>query len=144
MNNSSTDDFPKCLQLASAVIASFISFLSIVSFVGNSIIIITFLKTLTLRTSVNYLIVNMAISDVISAATNWPLASTEGMLPTLPEWPADRQLPLCVRLDNTQGPLVKLSQWKVYCWSLWKDISQFYDHFSLFWLRDDYELPSCL
>ena len=45
-------------------------------------IIITFLKTSTLRTSVNYLIVNMAISDLISAATNWPLASTEGLLST--------------------------------------------------------------
>ena len=83
MNNSSTDDFPECPQLASAVIASFISFLSIVSFLGNSFIIITFLKTPTLRTSVNYLIVNMAISDVISVATNWPLASTDGLLPTL-------------------------------------------------------------
>ena len=83
MNNSSTDDFPECPQLASTVIASFISLLSIVSFLGNSFIIITFLKTSTLRTSVNYLIVNMAISDVISAATNWPLASTDGLLPTL-------------------------------------------------------------
>ena len=83
MNNSSTDDFPECPQLASAVIASFISLLSIVSFLGNSFIIITFLKTPTLRTSVNYLIVNMAISDVISAATNWPLASIDGLLPTL-------------------------------------------------------------
>ncbi|XP_029203030.2 RYamide receptor-like [Acropora millepora] len=84
MNNSSTDDFSECPQLASAVIASFISLLSIVSFLGNSFIIITFLKTPTLRTSVNYLIVNMAISDVISAATNWPLASSEGLLPTMP------------------------------------------------------------
>ena len=82
MNNSSTDDLPKCPQVASALIASFISFLSIASFLGNSMIIITFLKTPTLRTSVNYLIVNMAISDLISAATNWPLASTEGLLPT--------------------------------------------------------------
>ena len=81
MNNSSANDFPKCSQVAAAVIASFISFLSIASFLGNSMIIITFLKTPTLRTSVNYLIVNMAISDLISAATNWPLASTEGLLP---------------------------------------------------------------
>ena len=82
MINSSADDFPKCPQVASAVIASFISFLSFASFLGNSMIIITFLKTPALRTSVNYLIVNMAISDLISAATNWPLASTEGLLPT--------------------------------------------------------------
>lgn len=82
MNNSSIDDLPKCPQVASAVIASSISFLSIVSFLGNSMIIITFLKTSTLRTSVNYLIVNMAISDLISAATNWPLASTERLLAT--------------------------------------------------------------
>ena len=82
MNNSSIDDLPKCSQVASAVIASSIFFLSIASFLGNIMIIITFLKTLTLRTSVNYLIVNMAISDLISAATNWPLASTEGLLST--------------------------------------------------------------
>ena len=82
MNNSSTEDLPKCRQLVSTVIASSISFLSIASLLGNSMIIITFLKTSTLRTSVNYLIVNMAISDLISAATNWPLASTEGLLST--------------------------------------------------------------
>ncbi|XP_067040255.1 substance-K receptor-like [Acropora muricata] len=82
MNNSPIDDLPKCPQVVSAVIVSSISFLSIASFLGNSMIIITFLQTSTLRTSVNYLIVNMAISDLISAATNWPLASTEGLLST--------------------------------------------------------------
>ena len=33
-----------------------------------------------LRTSTNYFIVNMAVSDLLSALTNWPLYATEGML----------------------------------------------------------------
>jgi len=34
----------------------------------------------SLRTSTNYFIVNMAVSDLLSALTNWPLYATEGML----------------------------------------------------------------
>ena len=80
MNNSSVNDLHECSQTASGLIASSIFFLCISSFVGNILIVATFLKTSSLRTSTNYLIVNMAISDLLSSATNWPLAATEGLL----------------------------------------------------------------
>ena len=80
MNTSSVNDLHECSQTASVFIASSIFFLSIASFVSNSLIVVTFLKTSSLRTSTNYLIVNMAISDLLSSATNWPLAATEGLL----------------------------------------------------------------
>ena len=34
----------------------------------------------SLRTSTNYFIVNMAVSDLLSSSTNWPLSATEGLL----------------------------------------------------------------
>ena len=43
-------------------------------------VVMTFLKTLNLKTSANYYIVNMAVSDVLCVLLNWPLYATEGML----------------------------------------------------------------
>ena len=57
--------------------------LSIVSFLanaGNLLVIVTFMKIVTLKTSSNYYIVNMAISDLVSVVLAWPLYATEGML----------------------------------------------------------------
>ena len=57
--------------------------LSIVSFLastGNLLVIVTFMRIVTLKTSSNYYIVNMAISDLVSVVLNWPLYTTEGML----------------------------------------------------------------
>ena len=57
--------------------------LSIVSFLastGNLLVIVTFMKIVTLKTSPNYYIVNMVISDLISVVLAWPLYATEGML----------------------------------------------------------------
>ena len=57
--------------------------LSIVSFLanaGNLLVIVTFMKIVTLKTSSNYYIVNMAISDLVSVVLAWPLYVTEGML----------------------------------------------------------------
>ena len=41
---------------------------------------VTFLKTQSLRTSTNYYIINMAISDILSSCFGWLLYATEGML----------------------------------------------------------------
>jgi len=57
--------------------------LSIVSFLastGNLLVIVAFMRIVTLKTSSNYYIVNMAISDLVSAVLAWPLYATEGML----------------------------------------------------------------
>ena len=83
MNNSSTDafeDVPTCSRIPSTIITSVISFASLAAFIGNSLVTITFLMNTTLRTSTNYFIVNMAVSDLLSSSTNWPLYATEGML----------------------------------------------------------------
>ena len=83
MNNSSTDAFGDvftCSRAVSTVLTSVISFVSIVAFVGNSLVTITFLMNANLRTSTNFFIINMAISDLLSSLTNWPLYATEGSL----------------------------------------------------------------
>ena len=57
--------------------------LSIISFLastGNLLVIGTFMKIVTLKTSSNYYIVNVAISDLVSVVLDWPLYATEGML----------------------------------------------------------------
>ena len=46
---------------------------ALVSVTGNVLLIITFLKTLNLRISTNYYITSMAISDLLSVATNMAL-----------------------------------------------------------------------
>lgn len=83
MNNSSLDPFlgqPTCSKVVSATFTTVISLVSISAFVGNILIAATFLMNATLRTSTNYFIVNMAVSDLLSALTNWPIFATEGML----------------------------------------------------------------
>ena len=83
MNNSTIDSFedlPSCSPIVSIGLTSAISFVSIAAFVGNSLVTITFLMNANLRTSTNYFIVNMAISDLLSSLTNWPLSATEGFL----------------------------------------------------------------
>ena len=83
MNNSTIDsleDLPSCSPAVSIALTSGISFVSIAAFVGNSLVTIIFLMNTNLRTSTNYFIVNMAISDLLSSLTNWPLSATEGFL----------------------------------------------------------------
>ena len=82
MNNSSVriDDLPTCSRIVSTSLASTISLVSVASFLGNSLVTIAFLMNTTLRTSTNYFMVNMAISDLLSSLTNWPLSATEGFL----------------------------------------------------------------
>ena len=80
MNNSSIADLPTCSHIISTMLTSAISFVSFAAFVANSLVTIAFLTNISLRTSTNYFIVNMAVSDLLSSATNWPLAGTEGLL----------------------------------------------------------------
>ena len=82
MNNSSSYGFEhlsECSSSDSTILTSTISIVSVVAFVGNTLVIVTFLLSPTLKTSTNYFIVNMAISDLLSSSTNWPLYATEGV-----------------------------------------------------------------
>ena len=79
MNNSSINNF-QCSQILSKALTSVIFIVSISAFVGNILIAVAFVMNATLRTSVNYFIVNMAVSDLLSALTNLPLYATDGML----------------------------------------------------------------
>ncbi|KAJ7377517.1 hypothetical protein OS493_028500 [Desmophyllum pertusum] len=83
MNNSSFEAFggqSACSRIVSTTLTAVISFVTISAFVGNILVTATFLINANLRTSTNYFIVNMAVSDLLSALTNWPLYATEGML----------------------------------------------------------------
>ncbi|KAL9972292.1 hypothetical protein ACROYT_G018575, partial [Oculina patagonica] len=79
MNNSSIDNF-QCSQLVSTALTAVISFVSISAFVGNILVALVFIMNEPLRTSTNYFIVNMAVSDLLSALTNWPMYAADGML----------------------------------------------------------------
>ena len=80
MNNSSIFDVPVCSSAVATMLTSAIAFVSLAAFFGNSLVTLTFLMKSTLRTSTNYFIVNMAISDLMSSSTSLPLAATEGLL----------------------------------------------------------------
>ena len=55
--------------------------ISSAAFIGNILVVATFIKTPSLRTSTNYYIVNMAVSDLLGPTLfNWPLYASEGML----------------------------------------------------------------
>ncbi|XP_078345383.1 substance-K receptor-like [Oculina patagonica] len=83
MNNSSINNFEDQSTRSDIISTTFtavIFFVSISAFVGNILVTVIFLMNATLRTSTNYFIVNMAVSDLLSALTNWPLYATDGML----------------------------------------------------------------
>jgi len=82
MNNLSLNTLNRttCSQIVSTTLTAVISFVCILAFVGNMLVTVAFFKNATLRTSPNYFIVNMAVSDLFSTLTTWPLYATEGML----------------------------------------------------------------
>lgn len=86
MNNSTASPLDNinqessCSQLASTLFIVVLSIISFTTFIGNLLVIVSFLKTPDLKTSTNYYIVNMALSDVLSVCFNWPLYAAEGML----------------------------------------------------------------
>ena len=86
MNNSTLQPIgiynhrPPCSDVVSKLITVLLSTVSLTAVIGNFLVIISFVKTPSLRTSTNYYIVNMAVSDLLCACFNWPLYATEGML----------------------------------------------------------------
>ena len=83
MDNFTEVDNSNQTNCSVGVPAMFTVALSIISFLastGNLLVIVTFMKIATLKTSSNYYIVNMAISDLVSIVLAWPLYATEGML----------------------------------------------------------------
>ena len=76
---SSSTESP-CAHVVSTLIIAITSVISLAAFIGNFLVTLTFLKTPSLRTSTNYYIVNMAISDILSSCFNWLLYASEGML----------------------------------------------------------------
>lgn len=69
-----------CSAITSFFFTVALSVISAASSIGNAMVVITFIKTRSLRTSTNYYIVNMAVSDLLCPFFNWPLYITEGML----------------------------------------------------------------
>ena len=69
-----------CSSDSSTTFLAVLSTISLFALTGNFIVILTFIKTVSLKTSHNYFIINMAVSDLICVLFNWPLYATEGML----------------------------------------------------------------
>ena len=86
MNNSTEGQLNSssaaCSEMVSAMFTVSLSVISAVAFIGNILVATTFIKTQSLRTSTNYFIVNMAVSDLLGPFFNWPLYASEGMLTT--------------------------------------------------------------
>ena len=84
MNNFSSEtslgETATCTQIVFTLLTAVISFVSISALFGNILVTATFLMNATLRTSTNYFIMNMAVSDLLSSSTNLPLYATEGTL----------------------------------------------------------------
>lgn len=80
LENSTFDDTIECSPIKSIVLTSFIAVVSFAALAGNSLVVLTFFKDVRLRTSTNSFIINMAVSDILSSSTNWPLAAMEGLL----------------------------------------------------------------
>ena len=84
MNNSTETQLnfssPACSAMVSKMFTLTLSVISIAALLGNVLVAATFMKTRNLRTSTNYYIVNMAVSDLLCPFFNWPLYATEGML----------------------------------------------------------------
>ena len=71
-----------CSAMISTLFTALLSTVSVAAFLGNLLVIACFVNTQSLRTSTNYYIVNMAVSDFLCACFNWPLYAAEGMLTT--------------------------------------------------------------
>ena len=84
MNNStlvpSNSSSASCSSLVSTMFTSVLAVISLVAFSGNILVVAAFIKTPSLRTSTNYYIVNMAVSDLLAQLISWPLYASEGML----------------------------------------------------------------
>ena len=78
MNNST--EFTSCSREVSTLFITITSVISFVAFTGNLLVTATFFSTPSLRTSTNFYIVNMAISDIFGSCFNWLLYAVEGML----------------------------------------------------------------
>ena len=86
MNNSTVQPLdvsnhePPCSDVVSTLFTVLLSTVGLTAFIGNFLVIVSFVTTQNLRTSTNYYIVNMAVSDLLCVCFNWPLYATEGML----------------------------------------------------------------
>ena len=69
-----------CSHVVPTLFITITFIISLSAFMGNLLVTVTFLRTPSLRTSTNYYIVNMAISDILCSFFNWMLYATEGML----------------------------------------------------------------
>ena len=68
MNNSGAvyrPDQTRCSSSVSETVTVILSTLSLLALMGNSLIILTFIKSVSLKNSSNYYIVNMAASDLV-------------------------------------------------------------------------------
>ena len=80
MNNSTANLLVNQTTCRSDVCTTFMVVLStvtVLALAGNFLVILAFTRTVNLKTSPNYYIVNMAVSDFVCALLNWPLYATE-------------------------------------------------------------------
>ena len=77
MNNSTHITEPESCQYVSAFFTTVMAMISVAAFIGNLLVIVAVYKTPSLRTSVNYYYVNVAVSDFMCSIITWPLYLTD-------------------------------------------------------------------
>ena len=77
MNNSTHITWPESCQYVSATFTTVMALISVAAFIGNLLVIIAASLRTSLRTSVNYYYVNMAVSDFMCSIITWPLYLTD-------------------------------------------------------------------
>ena len=84
MNNSSridsSDGESPCPNAVSIFFTITMAIISLVTVIGNILVIIAVYKTPSLRTNTNYYYVNMAVSDFLCSLTIWPLYLTDEII----------------------------------------------------------------
>lgn len=83
MSNSThvnIDGSPSCPGGVSVFFTTAMAVITLAAFIGNILVIAAVYKTPSLRTSANYYYVNMAVSDLLSSLTTWPLYLTNEII----------------------------------------------------------------
>ena len=80
MNNSTHMTWPESCHYVLVFFTTAMALISIAAFIGNLLVIVALYKTPSLRTSVNYYYVNMAVSDFMCSITTWPLYLTDELI----------------------------------------------------------------
>ena len=87
MNNFTSMTGHEFCPYVSGFFTIVMALISVAAFIGNHLVMVAVYKTPSLRTSVNYYYVSMAVSDFMCSITTWPLYLTDELITSLIQGP---------------------------------------------------------